>query len=98
MSLMHSAAKIVTDDFLMSNVDAGIRGILLAKLMMNTLSEADFPRATMLGVSFVTNYLQLKTIYGQRRTHKLQDWRVFCDALESSRFPFFNDLVIGGIQ
>lgn len=30
-----------------------------------------------------TNYLQLKTIYQQRRHHKLKDWHVFCDWIET---------------
>lgn len=31
----------------------------------------------------VTNYQQLKTIYQQRRSHRLPDWHVFCDWIES---------------
>jgi len=27
---------------------------------------------------FTTNYLQLKTIYNQRKSHKLPEWRTFC--------------------
>lgn len=35
-----------------------------------------------MGIS--TNYLQLKTIYGQRRNHKLKDdWGYFCDFIET---------------
>ena len=29
-----------------------------------------------------TNYLQLKTIYQQRRTHKLPEWREFCEEIK----------------
>lgn len=32
-----------------------------------------------------TNYLQLKTIYHQRRHHKREEWQEFCDLLE--QFP-----------
>ena len=31
----------------------------------------------------VTNYRQLKTIYNQRKNHRLQEWREFCKWIES---------------
>jgi hypothetical protein len=34
-----------------------------------------------MGIS--TNYLQLKTIYNQRKHHKLEDWKIFCNWIES---------------
>jgi hypothetical protein len=34
-----------------------------------------------MGIS--TNYLQLKTIYNQRKAHKLEDWKYFCNWIES---------------
>lgn len=34
-----------------------------------------------MGIS--TNYLQLKTIYSQRRTHKLNEWQEFCNWIET---------------
>lgn len=40
-----------------------------------------------------TNYLQLKTIWIQRRNHKLkEDWGAFCDFIES--LPKFKELVL----
>jgi hypothetical protein len=33
-----------------------------------------------------TNYLQLKTIYKQRRNHKSKEWQYFCDWIE--HLPF----------
>lgn len=41
------------------------------------------PHGIELIESFVTNYLQLKTMYAQRRNHKLKDWTVFCDWIET---------------
>jgi hypothetical protein len=39
----------------------------------------------------ITNYLQLKTIYRQRRSHKLkEDWGVFCDWILT--LPKFKEL------
>lgn len=37
------------------------------------------PMGIELTARVTTNYLQLKTIYRQRRNHKLQEWRDFCD-------------------
>ena len=39
-----------------------------------------------------TNYRQLKTIYAQRRTHRLEDWQVFCDFIE--KLPYAKELII----
>ena len=38
----------------------------------------------------VTNYQQLKTMYKQRRYHKLKEWHVFCDWVET--LPHFLEL------
>ncbi|MGL5713105.1 MAG: hypothetical protein ACRCX2_08805 [Paraclostridium sp.] len=41
------------------------------------------PSGFEMEMEIVTNYLQLKTIYEQRKYHKLPDWHVFCDWIES---------------
>ena len=41
------------------------------------------PSGFELTARMVTNYQQLKTIYRQRRTHRLPDWQMFCDWIES---------------
>jgi hypothetical protein len=38
-----------------------------------------------------TNYLQLKTIYFQRKNHKLKEWKWFCEWIMS--LPNFADFV-----
>ena len=42
-----------------------------------------------------TNYLQLKTMWHQRRNHKLKDWQVFCDEIE--KLPYFKELTGCGL-
>lgn len=42
-----------------------------------------------------TNYRQLKTIYYQRRAHRLPEWREFCKWIES--LPYFCELCLGGM-
>lgn len=39
---------------------------------------ANIPSGFMLKARITTNYLQLKTMYNQRKHHKLDDWREFC--------------------
>lgn len=40
---------------------------------------ASTPCGFCLGASMTTNYQQLKTIFNQRKNHKLKEWHVFCD-------------------
>ena len=48
------------------------------------------PSGFELTARMTTNYLQLKTIYQQRRHHLLPDWQVVCDWIES--LPRFMEL------
>lgn len=43
----------------------------------------NIPSGLELTARITTNYLQLKTMYKQRRTHRLPDWQVFCDWIET---------------
>ena len=52
------------------------------------------PSGFELTAGFTTNYQQLKTIYWQRRTHRLPEWRKFCEWLET--LPKFKEVVLGG--
>ena len=50
----------------------------------------NIPSGFELTAGMVTNYLQLKTIYKQRRNHRLLDWQIFCDWCET--LPRFMEL------
>lgn len=41
------------------------------------------PAGFKLTAKMTTNYRQLKTIYHQRRNHRLPEWQLFCDWLET---------------
>lgn len=41
------------------------------------------PAGMKLTARMTTNYRQLKTIYGQRRNHRLPEWQAFCDWIET---------------
>lgn len=40
------------------------------------------PIGLMLKADTITNYLQLKTIWNQRRNHKMASWREYCEWIE----------------
>lgn len=50
------------------------------------------PSGFELTAGMTTNYQQLKTIYQQRRHHRLPDWKMFCDWCET--LPMFKELCI----
>ncbi len=47
------------------------------------------PSGFKLTARMTTNYRQLKTIYAQRRTHRLPEWRIFCSWLETLPYAEF---------
>ena len=50
------------------------------------------PAGFMLTAGITTNYRQLKTIYMQRKDHRLPEWRAFCRWIET--LPH-SELIIG---
>lgn len=55
----------------------------------------NLPVGFQLTARMTTNYRQLKTIYAQRRDHRLPEWREFCEQL-IEELPMFKELCIGG--
>lgn len=54
----------------------------------------NLPSGFELTAGMVTNYRCIRNIYHQRRTHRLPDWQVFCDWVES--LPMAQELIVGG--
>lgn len=52
------------------------------------------PVGFKLTAGMTTNYRQLKTIYSQRKTHRLPEWREFCAWIET--LPMFKELCLDG--
>ena len=50
------------------------------------------PAGFKLTAGMTTNYRQLKTIYYQRKNHRLPEWRVFTEWIES--LPSFKELIL----
>lgn len=59
------------------------------KMFMRIISTC--PSGLEIDMEITTNYLQLKTIYNQRKNHKLEDWHVFCDWIKS--LPLMEDIL-----
>ena len=101
-STMHRISKFDLDGQYMKYVDKRIIEIMKEK-------QADYnenptkekylellysnPCGFRLTAEMTTNYLQLKTIYAQRRNHRLPEWQRFCDWCET--LPMFKELVLG---
>lgn len=90
-STMHRLTKFDLDDFYNEYVDPRI--IEIMKELQQKANEGgkeeqlkllySNPAGAQLGAYMVTNYRQLKTIYKQRRNHRLPEWHVFCDWVET---------------
>lgn len=101
-STMHRIAKFDLEEQYNEYVDEEIVEII-KKLQRNyneTGSMGDYlkllysnPCGFKLTASMTTNYRQLKTIYQQRKDHRLPEWRTFCEQLE--QFPYFKELCLG---
>jgi hypothetical protein len=55
----------------------------------------NIPSGFELMAGMTTNYRCLKNIYRQRRGHRLPDWHVVCDWIET--LPLADKLIIGGV-
>ena len=53
----------------------------------------NIPSGCELTAGMTTNYRQLKTIYHQRKTHRLPEWREFCAWIET--LPKFKEICLG---
>ena len=73
----------------------------LVKKFNETKSYEDFmvmlsncPQGIELFMRVSTNYLQLRTLYRQRKTHKLkEDWGEVCEFID--KLPYANEFIIG---
>lgn len=56
----------------------------------------NIPTGFELTTGLVTNYQQLKTMYFQRRNHRLPEWREFCAWVET--LPMFKELILDPME
>ena len=101
-STMHRISKFDLDNQYIEYVDPRIIEIMneLKDKYNETKDKEDYlrllysnPCGFKLTAKMTTNYRQLKTIYYQRKNHRLPEWREFCKQIE--QLPHFNELVLG---
>lgn len=91
-SSMHRICRMDLDRALNKYVDHRMVEALkdLQRIYNRTGEQEDFlrlvyscPSGLQLTCRISTNYLQLKTIYKQRRNHRLPEWQTICDWIET---------------
>ena len=102
-STMHRAAKFSIDEqcneYVTENTINEVKS--LVERYNESQSAEDYltllynlPTGFRLTARMTTNYRQLKTIYRQRKSHRLPEWREFCKWIES--LPF-SELIVGNL-
>lgn len=101
-STMHRMDKFDFDTSYIEYVDSRVIDIMkdLKAEYDRTGDREDFfrliytnPAGFKLTARLTTNYRSLKTIYSQRRGHKLKEWQDFCKWIET--LPLAEELIIG---
>ncbi len=106
-STMHMLLKFNIEERCVPETDARVFPII-AELIAeyNAIPESDkeakigawrkivatLPSGFCLTATMTTNYQQLKTMYFQRRHHKLKEWHTFCDWCLT--LPHFSEFII----
>ena len=91
MSTMHRITEMNIEECCNEYVDKNILDILknlVYNYKENTTDENfykliyNIPSGFEYTARLTTNYRQLKTIYSQRKNHRLKDWKIFCKWIE----------------
>lgn len=99
MSTMHRLREMMQEHTIRfnENTDQTVIDAFMSMLDDESVTDEQLAYSCPMGLELTaritTNYLQLKTIYGQRKNHKLQEWRDFCEWIEllpPSRFITVN--------
>lgn len=105
-STMHCLMKFSVKEQCVPETDPRVLDVLQQLIdEYNSMSETDTTRkdkwrtivATLpcgfcLGATMTTNYQQLKTMYSQRKNHRLIEWKIFCEWCET--LPGFMELTV----
>lgn len=103
-STMHRITKFNLDEAYIEYVDERMVAIMKEKVAdYNATTDEEKRKRKYLEILYsnpcgmkltarmTTNYRQLKTIYAQRRTHRLPEWRAFCEWVE--KLPYANLII-----
>lgn len=101
-STMHRIAQMDYDECMIEYVSEVVKAEIkrLRNIYNSTKDPEDYlkllyscPTGLKLTAGISTNYQQLKTIYAQRKNHRLPEWRTLCKWIET--LPY-NELICGG--
>lgn len=104
-STMHRITKMRLEDIVSPNVDPRVIAVLQEKINIYNATQSledyravldNLPSGLRLTARLTTNYRCLSNIYHQRRTHRLLDWRRFCDQIEL--LPMFDEFIKRGAK
>lgn len=99
-STMHRAAKFDAqsqcNEYVTENTIQEVKRLVerynVSQTPENYLSLVyNLPTGFRLTARMTTNYRQLKTIYKQRKLHRLPEWREFCEWIET--LPFAKEMI-----
>lgn len=102
-STMHKLSKMSIDDACNEYVDDRVKAVmneLICEYNEDPCTEKylrmiySCPSGLQLTARLTTNLRQLKTIYYQRKDHRLPEWREFCEYIKEC-VPGFDILVLG---
>ena len=104
-STMHRITRFEFDAQCNEYVHEGVREILkglIEEYNANPSAEKYLeilnsnPAGFQLTARLTNNYRQLKTIYAQRKNHRLPEWRTFCQWIEE--LPYFKELTMHSVK
>ena len=101
-STMHRITKMNIREMCSERVDERMIDILNEKISKFNLTHsledyrdvlANIPSGFKLTARMTTNYRCLKNIYHQRKTHRLEEWRLLCEQIEE--LPMAKQFIVG---
>lgn len=101
-STMHRISKMDIKEMCSARVDERVIDVLNEKIdkynQTQSLEDyrdvlANIPSGMRLTARMTTNYRCLKNIYHQRKTHRLEEWRLLCEQIEE--LPMAKELIVG---
>ena len=98
-STMHRLRKMVEENTIRFNekTDHLVIDVFMAMAENEYVTDEELAYSCPMGLELTarvtTNYLQLKTMYSQRKNHKLKEWREFCEWVET--LPYAKEFITG---
>lgn len=92
MSTMHRLRKMMKEGTICFNgkTSKAVSDAFMKLIDDENVTDEQLAYSCPMGIELTarvtTNYLQLKTIYNQRKHHKLEEWHTFCDFVSTLKY------------